>query len=82
MDTQLDEVIPPQWDFASAFKGGFALVGVGGAVHYRGWRDEHGRIVGSRWGVIDRTGRLVVPVQDTPGEVPAPPSAGAMDEGR
>jgi hypothetical protein len=81
VNIRLDEVIPPQWDFASSFDDGVAHVGVGGALHYRGWRDEHGRVVGTRWGIIDRSGKLVVPVQDTPDGDPSMPANAPSEAG-
>jgi len=34
--------------------------------------DEHGGVRGGTWGVIDRAGRIVVPVAHDRGSVPSP----------
>ena len=61
IDKNLSEVIAPTWDFAFPFVGGFAAVCEG----CRGHRidDEHSELRGGRWGYIDRSGQVVVPVE-------------------
>jgi hypothetical protein len=73
VNSELVEVVAPQWDFAEPFAGGFARVCVGCLEQREG---EHSVIVGGEWGVIDRTGRVVVPVAYDKGAVPAPPYSG------
>jgi hypothetical protein len=69
VNTELVEVVEPRWDFAQPFSGGFARVCVGCVAKREG---EHSVIVGGKWGVIDRSGSVVVPVEHEEGAVPAP----------
>jgi len=61
VNEKLEVVVPREWDFAFPFEGGAARVCTGcSIVHEDG--DEHGTVQGGTWGVIDREGRVVVPV--------------------
>jgi len=51
--------IPPRFDFAEPFAGGRARVCVGCRAVSMG---EHRAMEGGKWGVIDRTGRLIGPL--------------------
>lgn len=62
VDSSLEFRIPARWDFAFPFSGGYAVV-CNGCVSIP--VDEHRAMEGGRWGVIDRTGRVVVPVEHT-----------------
>jgi hypothetical protein len=67
----LDLVVPRDWDFAFPFEGGFARVCTGCSI-VREEGDEHGSVVGGAWGVIDREGRVVVPVEFSRESLPEP----------
>ena len=60
IDEKLTVVIPPAWDFAFPFEGGAAVVCEDCTSRPVG--DGHKEVVGGRWGVIDKRGRIVVPV--------------------
>jgi len=67
----LEIVVPAEWDFAFPFEDGFARVCTGcSVVHEDG--DEHGSVRGGAWGVIDREGRVVVPVAHDRESLPSP----------
>jgi len=67
----LEIVVPAEWDFAFPFEVGFARVCTGcSVVHEDG--DEHGSVRGGAWGVIDREGRVVVPVAHGRESLPSP----------
>ena len=57
------------WDFAWPFSGGYSLVCQGCTVRQAG---EYGVVVGGKWGAIDKTGRVVVPVAYDGKAVPLP----------
>lgn len=61
-NNKLDIVISPGYDFAFPFDGGFSLVCNGCIKKSDG---EHSTIVGGNWGVIDKQGTVVVPIQFT-----------------
>lgn len=67
----LEVVIPRQWDFAFPFENGLARVCNGCSV-VRDPGDEHGRLEGGAWGLIDREGRGVVPVEYERDSLPSP----------
>jgi hypothetical protein len=73
VDPELVEVVEPRWDFAEPFEGGFARVCDDCREERRG---EHSVLVGGRWGVVDRTGQVVVPVVHDRESIPAPPMPG------
>ena len=73
VNSELVEVVEPRWDFAEPFADGFARVCLGCAERRDG---EHAVMVGGKWGVIDRSGTVVVPVEHDQGAVPAPPTPG------
>ena len=52
-------VIEPQWDFAYPFKNGKAAVCNGCRISIE---NEHGQISDGRWGYIDKTGKVIVPI--------------------
>jgi hypothetical protein len=73
VNSELVEVVEARWDFAEPFAGGFARVCDGCRQERRG---EHSVLVGGRWGVVDGTGHVVVPVVHDRESIPAPPAPG------
>ena len=71
INRDLDEVIPPTWDFAFPFVGGFALVCEG--CRSRPVDGEHSEMHGGVWGYVNRSGEVVVPVQYERDSLPVPP---------
>jgi hypothetical protein len=69
VNTELVEVVAPEWHFAEPFADGFAKVCVDCLEERKG---EHTIMVGGKWGLIDRTGALVVPVLYDREAIPAP----------
>ena len=59
VNAQLDEVIPPVWDFAAPFDHGRAQVCSGCIQEPLG---EHSIMTGGKWGYIDQHGNLVEPL--------------------
>ena len=53
-------VIPAVFQFATQFEGGYALVASDAELVTEG---EYSTFKGGRWGVIDTTGKLVVPIE-------------------
>jgi len=74
VDTSLDIVIEPAWDFAFPFSNGVALVCQGCQAVPVGPGDEHQEVVGGTWGYIDRAGKVVVPVTYARDRLPPPPA--------
>jgi hypothetical protein len=72
VDRELTAVIPPTWDFAFPFAGGFAVVCDGCRRHPVG--DEHTEMRGGTWGYIDRSGKVVVPIRYERDQLPPPPA--------
>lgn len=70
VNVDLSEVVPAQWDFAYPFDRGFTKVCIGCVSKRVG--DEHSVTAGGKWGCIDRTGRVVVPVVYDQDAVAAP----------
>jgi len=71
VNQDLEVVVPRTWDFAFPFEDGLAQVCTGCLiVHEDG--DEHGSVRGGAWGVIDRQGRVVVPVAHDRESLPSP----------
>lgn len=68
IDRSLDFAIPAAWDFAFPFEGGHAVVCNGCSV-VQTPDGEHGSVEGGLWGVIDRTGRIVIPVEHSKDEL-------------
>ncbi len=68
VDRGLRPVISPRWDYAFPFEGGVAVVCEGCRTSEKG---EHRRIEGGKWGYIDRTGRVVVPVVHAKEDLPS-----------
>lgn len=60
VDRALNVVVAPRWDFAFPFANGRAVVCDG--CSFRALGDGHQEVVGGRWGVIDTSGAVVVPV--------------------
>jgi hypothetical protein len=58
VNTRLEPVVPPVWDFAFPFDHGVARLCTG-CVAQRG---EHATVTGGRWGYIDNRGTVVLPV--------------------
>jgi hypothetical protein len=73
VNSDLDEVIAPAWDFASPFQDGLAAVCNGCAAKSDG--KEHTIITGGKWGYIDKLGKVVVPVVYDEANLPARPVA-------
>ena len=69
VNTDLDEVVIPTWDFAFPFKSGLAVV-CQGCMPRRIEDSEHSEVVGGKWGYIDKKGRVVVPVTLESDELP------------
>jgi hypothetical protein len=69
VNENLDEVIPPVWDFAFPFQNGVAVVCTG-CISSGG---EHTVRKGGKWGYIDRTGKIIVPVIYDEATLPARP---------
>jgi hypothetical protein len=72
IDRSLSDVIPPSWDFAFPFSGGYAVVCNGCREH--AIDDEHSEMRGGAWGYIDHSGEVVVPIQYERDELPLPSS--------
>lgn len=66
--------IPATWSFAAPFEAGRAVVCEGCAPEAD---DEHARLVGGRWGAIDHTGALAVPLQHATWEAATAAAGGA-----
>ena len=62
VDDRLELVVPRRWDFAFPFEKGLARVCSGCSIE-RDEADSHGSLSGGAWGMIDRAGRIVVPVE-------------------
>ena len=60
IDRQLNVVIKPEYDFAFPFKNGVAIVCNGCRPEPDG---EHKRVVGGKWGAINKSGQVVVPLK-------------------
>ena len=72
VNEELEVVVPRRWDFAFPFENGFARVCDGCSI-VRETGQEHGTLAGGIWGLIDRTGRIVVPVEHDLESLPALP---------
>ena len=70
VNTKLDVIIAPVWDFAYPFENGVAVVCTGCVEPERNTY-EHAMPVGGKWGYIDRSGRTVVPVIYDWGQLPS-----------
>jgi hypothetical protein len=67
VNTSLDVVVAPVWDFASPFRDGFAEVCMGCVKTPASPGDEHKMMTGGKWGYIDKSGKVKVPlVYDSP----------------
>ena len=55
VNTQLDRVVPPVWDFASPFEHGVAAVCTGCVSTPISPGDEHKKMTGGKWGYIRQT---------------------------
>lgn len=63
IDRELRVVIPPRYDAGSPFEHGKAAVCKGCVEKKRYANDEHPFLEGGMWGVIDRSGREIVPLR-------------------
>ena len=71
VNTQLDEVVAPVWDFASPFEHGVAEVCMGCVSTPVRPGSEDTSMVGGKWGYIDKRGKVIVPVvYDDPRNLP------------
>jgi len=70
VNEELEVVVPREWDFAFPCEDGVARVCTGCSVA-REEGGEHGIVQGGTWGVIDREGRVVVPVVHDRDDLPA-----------
>jgi pimeloyl-ACP methyl ester carboxylesterase len=76
VDRRLETVIAPAWDFAFPFEEGLAMVCDGCRTEPVG---EHSEVVGGRWGFIDRSGAVVIPVTYPRHMLPRPETADSAD---
>ena len=60
VNTKLEQVVPPVWDFASPFEHGVARVCLGCTTASDG---EHATTTGGKWGYIDKRGKVIIPVE-------------------
>jgi hypothetical protein len=65
IDRKLRVVIPPRYDWGFPFEHGKAVVCSGCALKPDG---EHRLVEGGMWGIVDRSGREIVPLQYRSGE--------------
>jgi hypothetical protein len=72
VNSKLDLVIPPAWDFAAPFDHGVAAVCNRCTPKSDG---EHTSMTGGKWGYIDRRGAIVLPVTYDSHELPPPENA-------
>jgi hypothetical protein len=63
VNTGLDQVVAPVWDFASPFEHGVAQVCMGCVSTLISSGDEHTAMTGGKWGYIDKRGKIIVPVE-------------------
>jgi hypothetical protein len=68
LDARLEEAIPPRFDWGFPFAEGRAVVCIGCRVEAPD-EDGHREITGGRWGVVDRSGRAVVPIVSARDEI-------------
>ena len=78
VNTQLDQVVAPAWDFASQFQGGVAAVCTGCISTPVSPRDEHRVVRGGKWGYIDKVGKVIVSVEYDSEKLPAPEVAARL----
>lgn len=71
IDTNLDVVVEPVWDFAFPFEDGLAVVCQECGIEPACPGCEHSEVTGGRWGYIDRKGEVVVPVEHRREDLPA-----------
>lgn len=62
MNKELKVVIAPQYDFAFPFKNGKSIV-CNGCEQKKDEQGEHSRMVGGKWGIINKQGNVLVPVE-------------------
>ena len=62
INTELDPVVPPIWDFAFPFEHGVAVVCTRCVSTPAFAGDEHPTMTGGKWGYIDKRGKVVIPV--------------------
>lgn len=60
VNTNLEQVVAPVWDSASPFERGVSRVCLGCTTTTDG---EHATTSGGKWGYVDRSGKIVVPVE-------------------
>jgi hypothetical protein len=78
VNTRFDQVVAPIWDWADYFQNGIAAVCRGCVSARLPNCDEHcGTLIGGKWGYIDGTGRVVVPVIYDLIDLPSAESAAA-----
>lgn len=61
MNKALDVVITPEYDFAFPFQNSKAIV-CNGCEEKKEKDGEHTQIIGGKWGIIDKEGKVVVPL--------------------
>jgi hypothetical protein len=66
IDQSLNVVIKPEYDFAFPFENGFAVVCNGCRAQGKG---EHQSFRGGKWGVIDKSGTIVIPLKQSKAEL-------------
>lgn len=57
LDSVLNLVVPIEYNVSYGFKNGYAAVNIGGAYN------KYYSVEGGKWGFIDKTGKVIVPVQ-------------------
>jgi hypothetical protein len=62
VNVQLEEVVPPVWDFASPFHNGVAAVCMGCVAKAVPPDGEHTYMSGGKWGYIDQHGKVLMAV--------------------
>jgi hypothetical protein len=66
MDPSLNVAIKPEYDFAFPFENGIAVVCNGCRAKEKG---EHPSLAGGKWGVIDKSGAIVIPLKQSKEEL-------------
>ncbi|MCC7303643.1 MAG: WG repeat-containing protein [Bacteroidia bacterium] len=60
-NTRGQKVIPANWDFATPFKAGLTSVCLG--CSQVPIDEEHWKMEGGKWGMMDKTGKMVIPAE-------------------
>jgi len=68
VNEKLETVIEPQFDFAYSFENAKSMV-CNGCREEKEPNGEHTMIVGGKWGVIDKHGKIILPLEYSKNEV-------------